>query len=224
MLYFPQGRVPTSQEYPVAPSASVTAEGLALVGMTVNGVFGVAPSAGASGEKFIGISVSAQMPITSLARVEEHTVSGSNVVTLDRVPTAGTLSVFDVTANAVVPASSTGAWSLAGRTLTLTASETGHEIVARFKYAPTTVESQSIQGDIYPGGPAGFVVGQVGALKKGTVFTSEFDTTINWNVTNPAVKTGAGGQFTVGGNGDAVNCVVVNVPSATSPFLGLNLL
>jgi hypothetical protein len=223
MLYFPQGKAYISQEFPVATGASVAAEGLALVASTTGGVFGVAPSAGSSGEKFVGVSVSMQMTITSLARAEEYVVPAGNVVTLDRTPTGGTVSVYDLTSAAVVPASGGGAWSLSGKTLTLTATELGHSILVRYKYAPTAAESQLIQGDIYPGGAAGFVTGSVGVIKNGTVFTSEFDTTINWNAANPTVTTGASGQFTVGGSGAVVPCVVVNVPSADSPYLGLNL-
>jgi len=223
MLYFPQGRNYISQEFPVAVGQVVAAEGLALVANTSNGSFGVQPSGGLAGEKFVGVSVSMQMTLTSLARVETYVVPATNTVTLARTPSAGTLSIFDATAGTVVPSGGAGSWSLVGQTVTLTAAETGHSIVAYYKYAVTAAESQQIQGDIYPGGAAGFVVGQVGTLKNGTVYTSEFDTTVNWNVANPVVKTGAAGQFTIGGNGDTVQGFVVNVPSATSPYLGLNL-
>lgn len=223
MLYFPQGRAYVSQEFPVAVGETVGAEGMALVAQTSGGVFGVQESNGTSGEKFVGVSVSMQMTLTSLSRVEEQVVPSSNTLTLERTPSSGTVSVYDLTSAALVPASGGGAWSLSGRTLTLTATETGHEVRVSYKYAPTAVESMQLQGDIYPGGAAGLVVGQVGALKNGTIFTSEFDTAVNWNVDNPVVKTGAGGQFTIGGNGDTVPGFVVSVPSASSPYLGLNL-
>lgn len=223
MLYFPQGRAYISQEFPVAPGATVSAEGMALVANTTGGVFGVQPSGGNSGEKFVGVAVSMQMTITSLSRVEDQVVPSSNTLTLERTPSSGTLSVYDVTAAAVVPATGGGAWSLSGATLTLTASQTGHEVLVAYKYAVTAAESQLLQGDIYPGGAAGFVVGQVGVLKNGSVFTSEFDTTVNWNATNPTVTSGALGQFTVGGNGAVIPGFVINVPSATYPYLGLSI-
>ncbi len=223
MLYFPQGRTYISQEFPVALGATVPAEGLALVANTSNGSFGVQPSNADAGEKFVGISISMQMTLTNLARVETQVVPASNTLTLERAPSAGTTSVYDVTAAAVVPAAGPGAWSLVGSTLTLTAAETGHEVNVSYRFVVTAQESMQIQGDIYPGGAAGLVVGQVGVLKNGTVFTSEFDTTQNWNVANPVVTTGMDGQFTIGGAGDTVPGFVVNVPSATSPYLGLNL-
>lgn len=223
MLYFPQGRAYISQEFPVALGHVVAAEGQALVADTALGNFGVRPSNGDSGEKFVGVSISMQTTVTSLARVETAVCPASNTLTLERTPSSGTLSVFDVTSNAVVPASSTGAWSLSGATLTLTATETGHEIVSSYKFAVTAMESMQLQGDIYPGGAAGLVVGQVGVVKNGTVFTSEFDTTQNWNVADPVVKTGVDGQFTLTSSAAAINGFVVNVPSSTSPYLGLNL-
>ena len=220
MLYFPNGRVAVSRELPVDASSSVTAEGVALVANTVNGVFGVRPSTGAAGEKFEGVAVSQQMTINSLARVETFVVPAGLVVTLARTPSAGTVSVYNKTTQAVI---ASGTWTLAGTSLTLPGAAAGSEIDVYFKYAPSANESRSIQGDVYPGGAAGFVVGQVGALKNGPVFTSEFDPTVNWNATNPTVTLGANGQFTIGGTGTAVQATVIQSPSSASPFLGLEL-
>jgi hypothetical protein len=223
MLYFPNGRDYISQEFPVAQSATIAAEGIALVADTTAGVFGVKPSAGVSGEKFVGVAVSQQISITAVARVESHIVPATNVVTLNRTPSSGTLSVFNKTTGAVVPASGGSNWSLAGRQLTLPAGMAGNEIETYFKYQVTLNESRSLQGDTFPGGAAGFLVGQCGAVRNGTIYTSEFDTTVNWNATNPSVTLGANGQFTIGGSGAAVPAVVVAVPSASQPFLGLML-
>lgn len=223
MIYFPQTKGYVSQEFAVAPAATITAEGQALVNSLVGGIFGVKPSTGASGESFVGLAVSQQITIGSVSRVEEYVVPVSNVVTLSRTPSSGTVSVYDKTAGAVVPASGGGAWSLTGTTLTLTSTQTGHEIAVYFKYVASANEARLLQGDVYPGGAAGNVVGQVGVIKNGTIFTSEFDTTVDWNQTNPAVTLGANGQLTIGGSGTVVQCSIVSVPSATSPFLGVNL-
>ena len=61
MLYFPNGRDYISQEFPVSASAMIAAEGVALVADNANGVFGVKPSAGTAGEKFVGVAVSQQI-------------------------------------------------------------------------------------------------------------------------------------------------------------------
>ena len=222
-LYFPNGRDYISQEFPVATSAVITAEGQALVADTTAGVFGVKPSAGVTGEKFVGVAVSHTITINTIARVEEAVVPSTLVVNLGRTPNSGTLSVYDKTAGAVVPATGGSNWSLTGKAVTLPAGTLGHELTFYFKYNVTLNESRALQGDQFPGGPAGVFVGQVGVIKNGSVFTSEFDTTVNWNDANPTITTGANGQFTIGGNGPAVNGIVVAVPSATSPYLGINL-
>lgn len=222
-LYFPNGRDYISQEFPVAAAATIAAEGIALVADNTAGVFGVKPSTGTANEKFVGCAVSQQIDITSVARVESLVVGSTLIVTLGRSPASGTLSVFDKTAGAVVPASGGSNWSLTGKTLTLPVGMVGHEIEAYFKYAVTLNESRSLQGDTYPGGAAGFLVGQVGAVRNGTIYTSEFDTTVNWNAANPVVTLGANGQFTIGGSGTAIQAIVVASPSAGQPYLGLLL-
>lgn len=222
-LYFPNGRDYISQEFPVAASAQITAEGIALVSDNTNGVFGVKPSTGVAGEKFVGVSVSQQIDVSSISRVESHVVGTSMVVTLGRAPAAGTLSVFDKTTGAIIAASGGTNWTLTGKTLTLPAGAVGHEIEAYFKYAVSLNESRSLQGDSYPGGAAGFFVGQVGSVRNGTVYTSEFDTTVNWNAANPIVTLGANGQFTIGGAGTPIQAIVTASPSAGQPYLGLLL-
>lgn len=224
MIYFPQTRGYVSQELPVATGQQVTAEGQALVAVNgTDGTFGVKPSAASSGEQVVGVAVSQQLIITSKARVESHVVPVGLGVTLGRTPSAGTTSVYDHTAGAVIPASGGSNWTLSGKDLTLPSGTAGHTISVYFKYAVTVEESRSLQGDVYPGGAAGSSLGQVGVFKNGTIFTDQFDTTVNWNVANPVVKTGANGQFTLGGSGTTVSCIVVQVPSADSQFLGLNL-
>lgn len=222
MLYFPRGKNYISIEQPVAAGATISAEGQALVADTTAGVFGVKPSTGAAGEKFAGVAASQVINIASLSRVEAYVVPAGNVITLKRTPTGGTLSVYDFTAGAVIAAGG-GGWTLSGATLTLQASHVGHSIEVYFKYAPTLPESRSLQGDQLPGGPAGVAVSQVGTLRNGPVFTSEFDATVNWNATNPTVTLGANGQFTIGGTGTAIQATVIQAPSAGSPFLGLDL-
>lgn len=222
MLYFPRGKGYISQEYPVAAGFSIAAEGQALVADTTAGVFGVKPGSATAGEKFMGVAVGQPITITAVARVEEYVVPAGNVITLKRTPQGGTLSVYNHTTGAVI-APGGGGWTLSGATLTLQASHVGNSVSVYFKYAVTVSESRMLQGDQFPGGPAGNVVSQIGAIKNGPVFTSEFDSTINWNQANPTVTLGANGQFTVGGTGTVLQATVIQAPSATNPFLGLDL-
>jgi hypothetical protein len=224
MLYFPLTRANVSGEFAVDPSNLVTSEGQALVSQLVNGVVAVKPSTGAANtEQFMGIAVSQQMTITSMTKVEDIVQPSSNTVTLDFTPSSGTLSVYDQTAGAVI-ASGAGGWTLSGNVVTLQAGTAGHSLTFYYRYAPTSLQSEQIQGDIYPGGPAGNVVNQVGIMRNGVVYTSEYDTTVNWNVALPVVSLGANGRFTIGGSGAVLNGArVIAVPTSTSAFLGLLL-
>lgn len=222
MLYFPKTRAAVSRELPIAVGASVQAEGLALVADNTTPTFGVKPSAGASGEVFLGVSISQEFPLAAYPKVEEKVQPVANTVTLSRDPISGTIVVYDVTAGAVIAAGG-GGYSISGRVITLQSGTVGHVIRVTYKFAPSAAEARIIQGDVYPGGAAGTTFGQVGLLVDSAIYTTEFDSSINWSQANPVVKTGANGQFTVGGNGATVPCVVIQVPSVSSPYLGLLL-
>jgi len=224
MLYFPKTRVAISHELPIAVGASVQAEGLALVTDNTGGVFGLKPSTGTAADVFYGISISQEFPLLAYPKIEERVQPVANTIVLNRTPISGQLVVYDVTAAAVVPAGA-GGWTLSGKTLTLQAGTAGHTIRVTYKFVPTAVEARAIQGDIYPGGAAGTSISQVGVLKSGAIYTTEFDASIDWSAAAnaTAIKTGANGQLTVGGSGTAVPAVVIQVPNTASPFLGIEL-
>lgn len=226
MIYFPQTKGYVSLELPVAVGQMVTAEGQAVVAVNgTDGSFGCKPSAGAAGEQFVGVAVSQQIPITSKAWLENFVVPTGLSRSTQYLPVTGTVSVYDFTTGTVVPSSGAAGsfWTLSGQTLTLPASTAGHTVTVSYKFATTVTMSRYLQGDIFPGGPAGYVVNQIGLIKNGIVWTDQFDTTVNWNVANPVVTLGVNGQFTIGGAGTPVNCIVTNSPSSGSPFLGLDL-
>ena len=220
MLYFPNGRPILSSELPIASGASIAAEGQALVGSTVNSVFGVAPSAGTGTENFLGLAVSQQIALTSFPKVQEFVQPNTDLITLSRTPSASTLAVYNVTTNTLLTI--TTHYTVSGAVVTMNSAFRGNTIRFIYKFAPSAVEARAISGDVYPGGAAGTSIGQVGIFMKGTVFTTEFDSTKDWTQT-VTVKTGANGQLTQGGSGVTVPCVIVSVPSTTNPYLGVML-
>jgi hypothetical protein len=222
MLYFPSTHQYISIELPVAPGSAVTAEGQALIADTTTGVFGVKPSTGASTDNFVGVSVSQQMTLNFVAKVEENVLGTGHTYTLARTPASGTLSVYDLTGGAVVAAGG-GGWTLSGKVVTVDAAYEGKLLAYTYRYAPTATEARAIQGDVFPGGPAGAAVDQVGVIKNGVIYTSEFDASVNWRATNPTIRVAANGLFTIGGTGTIVPCALVSVPSVAQPFLGLML-
>jgi hypothetical protein len=223
MLYFPNGRASISIELPVAAGSTIAAEGQALISDLTSGVAGVKPSTGASTDNFMGVSISRPMTLNFVTKVEEAVHGTGNTYTLARTPAAGTLSVYNKTDGAVVPASGGGAWSLTGKVVTLDAATQGDLLEYTYRYAPTVTEARAIQGDVWPGGPPGQSINQVGLIKNGIVYTDQFDTTVNWHASNPVVRVAANGLFTVGGSGAIVPCAIVAIPSVSQPFLGLEL-
>lgn len=223
MLYFPNGRAYVSVELPVAVGSAIAAEGQALIGDTAaGGVFGVKPSTGGSTDNFVGVAVGTPMPLSFMSKVEEGVQGGGNTFTLARTPASGTLSVWNITAGAVV-APGGGGWTLAGNVVTLQAGTAGNSLRFTYRYAPTVNEARAIQGDIFPGGPAGLVVNQIGVIKNGIVYTTEFVSSDNWHAANPTVRVGANGLFTTAGSGTVVPCSIVAIPSVEAPYLGLML-
>lgn len=224
MIYFPSTRVNISREMPVAVGSTIAAEGIALMADNTGGVFGAKPTAGASTDVFLGIAISQQIALGNQNKVETFTQGVSNIVTLARTPVASTLGVYDNTAGAVIPAGG-GGWTLSGKTVTLQAGTQGHEVICYYKFAPTAAEIRFIQGDVWPGGPAGAALNQIGVAVNGIVYTDQFDTSVNWNANGIAVTTGANGLLTIGGSGKALAQVAVIAPPVPGfGYLGIQLL
>lgn len=225
MIYFPKSRTQLSQEMPVATGSTISAEGQCLVSSTIGGVFGVKACNNDSVGTFVGFAISEQISLTSMTKVERFTVSAgiASTLVLSRTPTASTLFIFNVTTNTALAV--TTDWTLSNATVTWVTDQTGATIDAYYRYAPSVVEAQALQGDIKPGGPAGALLNQVGVLKSGILYTSEYDTSVNWLATNPVVKTAASGRLTIGGAGQTLTgVVVIAAPNSSGPdgaFLGL---
>jgi len=229
MLLFQNSRIIQSTERPVAAGATVAAEGQALVNDTTGGVHGVKPSTGASGEIFVGVSIAQQLTPLYLPSIERATVTAGLTVTTLNTPVAGTLRVYNVTKAAVVAAgSSAGQYGISGNVITVV---TGGTTVAAdvlevsYRYSPTTLQARAIQGDIPAGGAASLTLNSVGVVLSGDVYTTEFDTSVDWTAANPAIKVGANGLFTIGGSGATVpNAYIVKVPTFGSPNTGDSVL
>lgn len=224
MIYFPKSRYQLSQEMPGVASNPITSEGQCLVAQSIGGVFGVRPCSNDTVGNFAGFAVAEQLSLLSVPKVESFVVSGGAATTLQlsRTPEASTLFIFNVTDGVALAV--TTDWTLSGDTVTWVNTQIGDTVTCYYRFAPTTVEAQAIQGDVKPGGAAGLLLGQVGVIKSGVVYTSEYDTSVDWLANNPVVKTGAGGRVTIGGAGQTLPAYVISVPHSNGPdgaFLGL---
>lgn len=227
MLDLTRTRIARSVERPVAVGVTITDEGQPVVADSTGSVFGVKPCTNTAAEQFMGVSLSQQMTPLEFPKIEELTVSGL-VVTTAKTPLAGTIRVYNVTKAAVVTAGgAAGNYGISGSTITIvTGGTTVNTDVLRvsYRYAPTTLEARSLQGDIPPGGAASLTLGTIGVIEEGDIYTTEYDTSVDWTANPVIVTLGASGVFTIGGTGTAHPGIrVINVPTSADPYLGLRI-
>jgi len=219
MIYGPLSKYPDSAEAAVAPGIVIFAEGLALVRAKGAQAAGVMPSTGTAADVFAGFSLAG----TSAApfaegftnKIESFVVPSTGAVTLQFAPVATQVFVFDNTTDTAVANP-----TVAGKQIT--GLDAGDEVTVTYKYPLTVVQARALIGDIQPGGYSGAYIGQIGLIKRGLVYTSEFDSSKNWEAATD-VKLAAGGQLTdQSGTGPVVpNCMIVAVPGAEVPYLGI---
>lgn len=219
MIYAPLSQHIRSTELPIAVGATLSADGQALVVSNASGAFGVAPSAGAAGEVFVGF-VNAQTSAapfleTVAVKIDEGVASAGGSFTTTFAPLAGTL---------IVQNPATGA-TIAGTTLTgsvLTGLTAGVAVRVTYQYALTVAQAVALMGNQVPSGYAGSLLGTVGVSQRGTIFTNQFDSSKNWQAST-SIKLAANGKVTdQTGSGVVIpGAYVKSYPTHDYPFLGI---
>lgn len=227
MLIFDRTKVLESIEQPVQTGYSITAEGQPVVGDTTGGVFGVRPAGSLAGEIFYGVAWNQQMDILALPYYETAVApTGGGTVNLSRTQIYASSMIIQVnkqggTAYTVIttglPVAGTSVLvNLVNGTLTFASGDAGLSFFVGYRYAPSVAETLTVQGSSVAGGSAAFITGNTGVIRRGQVFTTEFDTSVDWSVANPVVRV-LNGLFTIGASGAIVpNCSIVNVPTGSS--------
>lgn len=223
-IYAPQTYASHSQSLPKAANATFAADGQALIGDVVAGVFGVSPSTGAGTDKFVGFlnGQTSAVPFvqTTAVMVEEVTLSAAGQTTLRKTPSSGTLSAYNITDGAAIAG---GDITLSGTSFTGAAAHFNDTVRITYTYALSVAEMRAKWGDVQPGGYVGDTVGMVSVMKKGVIYTDQIDTAVQWeNATS--VKLAAGGKVTdQTGSGVAIPVQVIAIPTGNLPFLGLSV-
>jgi hypothetical protein len=226
MLSFPQTKVFQSIERAVAAGFTIDQEGKALTWTSVSGVSGVRKSAGTGTEVFAGVALNMlYLPVE--VPFSERLTQASLAITLSNTPLGGTLRVYNVTTATVFTAGNgtdANTYSLSGVTATLPVANNGNVFLVSYRFAPTVAQAQAFWGNVHPGGPAGAYLGQIGVIQKGDVFTTEYDTAVDWTVAAPVVRLGANGVFTTAGSGTILsNVTVIQAPDLGVGALGLEI-
>lgn len=219
MLYMPKTALFDSEEAVLSKSAVISAEGQALVATAD----GLKESAGTKGEVFAGF-VCQRVSATPILEdfycaVEELTVATEGSIELQRAPLSDAVVGL---VNADSGEAIAGDTTVSEKTVSNTNLTVGLNVRVVYKYAMSVVEAKSRMGDVQPGGPAGAVVGQIGLVSRGTVYTNCFDTAVDWKKAT-SIKLGANGIVTAGDDkqGTEIKGYVVEAPTAMYPFLGI---
>jgi hypothetical protein len=226
-LYLPFTKADDSTEMLTAPGAVFTAEGQALVRAASAPAAGVLPGTGvAANDIFAGFALAGTsalpFPESYTNKVEQFLVPVTGVVTLSLTPVAGQVFLHDDTAGTANTAPTVSGKQVTGLTA-------GNQVTITYKYAVSVVQARALFGDVQPGGYVGAYVGQIGVVTRGSIWTSEFDSSANWAIAGSdashQIVVGANGQLklgTVGTNGVAVpGAYVIGVPGQDVPFLGI---
>lgn len=221
MLYLSKTRVGASKPMKIAAGVTVADEGQALVVVNESGDAAVRPATGAAGEVFAGIAAFERRIPTTLAQVKRFPGTGAvQTITIDNYVN-GTARL---TKNGGQALSGTPEATItAGGVLTITAAATTSDVIeVAYTYTPTVAEVERVVGSILQASALS-AGAQVGAIYRGDIFTSCFDTSVAWTA-GSAVKLGAGGVFTTSGTGITVpNAFVIHAPSEAEPYLGIDL-
>lgn len=218
MIYGPFSKYLDSSEARVAPGAVIDAEGMVLVRQAGAQAAGVMPATGVATELFAGFSIAG----TSAApfaegftnKQETFLVPANGKVTLQFAPVPAQFFVFDNDTNAAVAGA-----TLAGAVIS--GLPAGDQVTVTYKYPLSVVQARALYGDVQPGGYSGAYLQQIGLLKRGVVYTDQFDASKNWAAAT-GVKAAAGGQVTdQSGAGIALPAQIVGLPSAETAYLGL---
>ena len=216
MLYI-DTRIVDSSEAILAEGAQVTQEGQAMVAVPGKGI---SPSTGAENEIFAGFAMNQLCGIPVLEpygiAVEEFLVDSSAKVTVQFAPISKSVALINLETDAAIASP-----TVTGKTIAATMTA-GMKVKVVYRYALTNIQARAMMGDAQPGGPAGAIVGQCGLAKRGIIYTSCFDTSVNWAAAT-AIKLASGGFVTdQSGEGIALTgAYVVKVPTAEIPFLGI---
>lgn len=208
---------------PKLSTATFAADGQALIGDIVAGVYGVSPSTGAGTDKFVGFlrAQTSAVPFlqTTAVMVEEITLSSAGQATLQKTPLGSTLAIYNMTDAAAVTG---GDITLSGQNITLASGHFNDTVRCIYAYTLSVVAARAKFGDVQPGGYFGDTVGMVSVMKRGTIYTDQFDTAKQWEDAT-AVKLAAGGKVTdQNGSGVAITANIVAIPTTALPFLGLS--
>lgn len=211
-------------------------EGAAMVSAIEGGVSKAKLSAGVATEQFIGVSTGRPTAPSIAPKFDVLNVpaSGPYTVALSRPISGSDILVVHVAANGTRTtltagsASNANEYSIASNVITVNSSKASGKLEVSYRYAITLQEANANYNFSVFGADMSLEHGTVGLITAGTIYTDQYDITSDWSLQTRAVpvRVGPGGVFTLTSNSDAnqaITAIVIQVPGAGSPLLGLHL-
>lgn len=213
-------------------SVAFIEEGSALVYQLEGGKGKLRPSVGGGGEKFAGIAIGRPSTPTIVPRYDTLVVAASSpyTATLTKVMHGNDIRVTVIAANgtrtvltAGTPGSNATEYSISNGVVTFHSSQAGKAVEIAYMYAISLQEAilkfnfqQNASNQVSD-------IGTVACMLTGTIYTTMYDITSNWNA-GGTVYIGSNGKFTMnssGGTDTTGQCDLVSVPSSEDSYLGL---
>lgn len=230
MLYMPKTKVEFADSMDIVAAQPSIFEGQLLKAVVENGVGKVTVGTAAGSEVIAGIAYKYFRQPTSAKNVESFTVpAGGGSVTLQFTPVSPSTasSVYDNTAAAALTYNGSvgsGQYAVSGAVVTFNAAEAGHTVTIIYSYNLTVLQAQLMFGDNHyiATVEASNAVSKIGVIKRGHVWTDQYDPAINWFASPRGNMTmGANGTITVGGSGPVIPGYLLEAPSVDFPYLGI---
>lgn len=210
-----------SRPMPAAVNSGIIDSGMALVLVNEGGQGKVKAATGVANEQFFGISQidGGAMPGSLIGGM---TIVGTGAEFTNQIANfkEGTAIIRDETG--AVYSGADVAIATDGKVTVAATATAGKTYSITYSYAPTVAQVRGLVGDFNTSQVVNELGAEPGVIRHAVVFVSNF-TNDAW-VVGDVPKLGAGGNFTRAGAGaNAVGCVVTSVPTASSPFLGIEI-
>lgn len=236
MLDLNKSRVFESHVKEVLSTLSNIPEGAAMVGTLEGGISKAKLSAGVNTEQFIGVSTGRPDRPTVAPKVDLLTVpSGSPyTVTLSRPMNGNDILVTHIAANgtrtvlAAGAASNANEYSISSGVITVNSSKASGKLEVIYNYNISLAEANAVYNFSVYGADLQIEHGTIGLITSGLIFTDMYDITSDWSSASRQVpvRIGPSGKFTLTSNSNAnqeITAIVIQVPGAGSPLLGLHI-
>lgn len=230
-----------SVERPVVNAeVALISEGMALVSAVENGIAKVKRSSGNSADRFQGVALAPRRTFASNAKTESVVVpAGGGAVLLSKTAASNVIGAYRADTYAAVTVSAAaasasniqyGTDATTGlTTLTFDSSFAGVTFIVSYNYTMSASEEQGLFGNAYAGFAPSDLLYQTGVFKIGRILVNNYDPQANWwgAAAGLGVKIIANGIFTDASNSapgvSPSNVEIFQLPSATSPWLGLEI-